>query len=588
MTIPLSPSPLGALFDRSRMGITIVRDHEAPAAPEGWRDWLRTMFPVSVSKPMAPHHVEFWDHIWPVDYRTAPRPYGAAWSREGGKSTNVECATVGLGVRGARRYAVYVRQVQDRADDSVGNIASKLESASIETYYPAHSRKLLSKFGSARGWRRNRVRTAGGFTVDAFGLDAAGRGAKIDDQRPDLIIFDDIDDEKDTPHMTAQKVRTITTALLPAGSENCMIIFVQNLIIADGVMTQLVDGRADFLSDRIMSGPHKAIKNLKWDRRENPETGTLEPVILSGTPTWEGQSLEVCTRQMKRWGITAFLKEAQHEVKERAEGLAISFDEAEHFVDMTEAEVKALIAVGNNFGGMDFGSWRFAFIGFAADENGVVTRWGEVFSQREELSVRAKRIHLLCENMGILKDDRMLRPFPIWGDAANPTDITEINAAWKRMESPLRVVAVGAESKLRRTAVDRINDKLGDRALRFVRTVGAGHRWLLGYNAGHAGTPTKGSRLMWEIGKWSFPVPKDGKVDLKQDPDDHTADGADMIAALRYALMSWWRPGKAQDDVDIDVNAPAVLAAEVKTVYTLRGRRKRARATYRSEYDGDE
>lgn len=586
----LRDDPLVDLFDPP--GATLVADDvpepdDAPPAPAEWRPWLGNMFPASVKHPFAPHHATFWDHIWGITPGASPRPFIGVWPREGGKSTNVELACVALGCRGVRKYVVYVRETQERADDSVGNIGAKLEAASVERYYPAHSRKAMSKFGSARGWRRNRLWTAGGFTVDAFGLDASGRGAKLGDQRPDLIIFDDLDTEKDNIGVTMTKIVTLTTALLPAGAENCAIIGIQNLIIADGIFTRLVDGRADFLSDRIVSGPFPAIYGLKYEPRENPESKTTEYAITEGAPTWAGQSLEVCQRNMNRWGLTSFLREAQHQVKERREGLALNFDEAEHFVDLTRVELLDLIALDSCFGGLDFGSWRFGFTAWAANEHGVAHRWGEVFSQREELKVRAHRIHALCESVGIVKGAKLLRHFPMWGDAANPTDITELNAAWRAMGSPLRCVAIAQNLKARRTAVDRINEKLGENALKLVRTVGATDRWLLGYNAGSAGTPMTGSRLVWEIGNWSYPVPAEGKVDVKQDPDDHTADGADMIASARYALMSWWRAGRKQDPGELDAFAPATLAADAQQRYTLKGRRQRAKLSNRGGY-GDE
>jgi hypothetical protein len=42
-------------------------------------------------------------------------------------------------------------------------------------------------------------------------------------------------------------------------------------------------------------------------------------------------------------------------------------------------------------------------------------------------------------------------------------------------------------------------------------------------------------------------VPKEGQAQ-DQDPDDHTADGADLIAADRYGVMSWWKAAKQPTD----------------------------------------
>ena len=52
-----------------------------------------------------------------------------------------------------------------------------------------------------------------------------------------------------------------------------------------------------------------------------------------------------------------------------------------------------------------------------------------------------------------------------------------------------------------------------------------------------------GSRLLWEIRNWRYPDPRPGQAQ-RQDPDDDTADGADLIAALRYAIMGSLRAAK--------------------------------------------
>jgi hypothetical protein len=128
-----------------------------------------------------------------------------------------------LGVRGKRKYVLYVRETQEQADKSVANVAALLESKAVASYYPEHGDRMVSKFGASRGWRRNRLRTSGGFTVDAIGLDTAARGVKVEEQRPDLIILDDIDDKHDSAGATARKIKTITTSILPAGSSNAAI-----------------------------------------------------------------------------------------------------------------------------------------------------------------------------------------------------------------------------------------------------------------------------------------------------------------------------------------------------------------------------
>jgi hypothetical protein len=377
---------------------------------------------------------------------------------------------------------------------------------------------------------------------------------KVEEQRPDLEIYDDIDDKHDSAGATARKIKTITTSLLPAGSSNAATLGIQNLIIPDGVFSRLADGRADFLTERIVSGPYPAVHALETVKVEDEETGTWQDVITGGEATWEGQGLEVCQRDINKFGLAAFLQECQHDVKARKEGLALKFESGDNgnLVDLTDADVKELVKMGRIFGGLDFGAWRFAFTLYAVDRGGVVFAIDEYFSQKEELGTRAKALIALCDKWDI-------KQLPIWGDAANPQDIMEINSAFKKLGSKLRVVAVAMANKIRSASVERINKLLVARAFLIRRTIGNHLVWREGFNAGSAGTEMKGSRLLWEIGKWAYPIPEEGKAQ-KQDPDDHTADGADGIASMRYALMSWLKPAKKEDQPEhVDIHDPQIL-----------------------------
>ena len=222
-------------------------------------------------------------------------------------------------------------------------------------------------------------------------------------------------------------------------------------------------------------------------------------------------------------------------------GLALHLDPQKVFGEWTEEAVQHALRVQKwtQFCGIDFGHWRFAFIHLAADRANRAHALGEYFSQREDLETRAKWIHEYLDRHGAPGETR------IWGDAANPTDIVEINKEFRRLKSPYRVRAVMAENKLRAPSVTRINNLMGRGAIRIRRDIGQYMRWRLRMSAASDGRALVGSRLLWEINNWRFPAPKEPSEEAqKQDPDDDTADGADAIAALRYAIMSYYRPPK--------------------------------------------
>lgn len=285
---------------------------------EPWHVWLAAVVPSMCAAPFAPHHEEFWDWVWAIEPGHRPDPFVGVWARGGAKSTSAEAACVALGARRRRFYALYVCGTQDQADDHVGNVASLLEQPEMELWYPRMADRLVGKFGSSKGWRRNRIRTTSGFTVDALGLDTAARGVKLDNERPDLLIFDDIDDTDDSPKVVGRKINALTRKLLPAGSTDLAVVGIQNLVHRNGVFARLVDGRARFLAKRIMSGPIPAVRNLATHHDEGRD------IVDGGESTWVGQPLEVVQDQIDEWGLTAFLAEAQHQVLDREGALWVA------------------------------------------------------------------------------------------------------------------------------------------------------------------------------------------------------------------------------------------------------------------------
>jgi hypothetical protein len=271
-----------------------------------WEGWLRAIAPDYAIKPFGDHHAQFWQWAWEIEPGVRPRPYVAIWPRGGAKSTSAEMSVLALGARQRRRYCLYVSETQDQADDHVANIAALLEGAEVEFAFPHLGERMVGKFGTTKGWRRNRVRTSSGFTVDGIGLDSAARGIKLENMRPDLMVFDDIDSEQDSEHLTEKKIKTITRKLLPAGSQDCAVLAIQNKVHDDSIFARLADGRADFLRDRIVSGPIPAVWDLEWAEIE----GKFQ--IVGGSPSWDGMPISSSQGLLNDIGLTAFLAECQH------------------------------------------------------------------------------------------------------------------------------------------------------------------------------------------------------------------------------------------------------------------------------------
>jgi len=258
-TAPEGSDPIDAAL--LRLGSRAVPEVAAALAAELVADpyrWLRTLFPSYVAHAFGGHHEVFWAWIWGIDAGERADSLIAIWPRAGGKSTAAELAVVALGARGARRYVVYCSRSQRQADDHVANIAGLLSTPRLAAVYPELGERMLSKFGTSLGWRRTRLRTASGLIVDAMGLDAAMRGMKLGEDRPDLIVLDDLDDALDTPRTTERKLIALTRSVLPAQSEHGTVLGIQNLVIPDGIFARLAgvaSTDADFLIGRRLVGP---------------------------------------------------------------------------------------------------------------------------------------------------------------------------------------------------------------------------------------------------------------------------------------------------------------------------------------------
>lgn len=270
-----------------------------------YADWLRVYAPNAASSKMGEHHIRAWNWAESIENGNPPPALIECWFRGGGKSTTMELISSRLAVKASRRFLLYVCATQDAANRHVSDIAGVMERCGIE--------RAVNQYGFSRGWNAQKLRTANGFNVLAFGLDTGARGVKLDHLRPDMIILDDIDELDDSVNAVEKKIRTITATILPAKSTDCAIVFVQNRIHANSVMSRVLSGELDMLQDRIQSPIIPAIEDLIYEPVEK-EDGRMGWKIISGRATWDHKNLEVCQKEIDDFGLISFLRECQHEV----------------------------------------------------------------------------------------------------------------------------------------------------------------------------------------------------------------------------------------------------------------------------------
>lgn len=299
----------------ARESLAGVFAREQPSGPraeiEAWEPWLRAHFPSAVRAPFAARHVRLWEWFDALEPGTSPRPHGEIWPRGGAKSTTAELGVVRVGVKKSRSFALYVSGTQSQANKHVQATAARFHKLGIG--------RAVNGYGNSLGWRIDLLRVDNGFNVLALGLDAAARGVKLDDFRPDLIILDDIDGRHDTDPTIARKIETLTETVLPTGSADVAVLFIQNRVHDASIASQLARGTADFLLDReVFEEP--AVIGLDIEQEELPDSSRRYRVT-AGEPTWQGQNLKTCEKQINLWGRSAFMREAQHDTSAKEDGL---------------------------------------------------------------------------------------------------------------------------------------------------------------------------------------------------------------------------------------------------------------------------
>lgn len=308
-----------------------------------WQRWLLTVAPRTFTGSFSSFHAEFWNWYWGVtSRRRAGQPLSdeesaflAVWMRGGGKSSNVEWAAIAEGALVGKGYVLYVSGTQELAELHVGSIRERLESGEIARYYPSLSDPEIGKHGNQKGWRQNFLQTKGGWAIRPIGLDVGVRGGRVGDLRPTLIIFDDVDDHKDSPLVVEKKLDTISRSIIPAGGPNTIFLFAQNLIHRNGVLNQIVTQRCGILANRIISGPHPAFSGLQIETRQT-DKGPRN-VIVGGEPTWKDFNVGECQRFLNNAGPDAFLAEYQHDFSAIEEGRVIpEYDESVHVITWSQ------------------------------------------------------------------------------------------------------------------------------------------------------------------------------------------------------------------------------------------------------------
>lgn len=289
--------------------------------------WLKTLGPRTFTRDFADFHVEFWDWYWPI---TLKRKRGERLDiedliclyilgRGSGKSANVEWACIAEGALLGTGYVLYFCATESQARDHLIAIKSRLESPEIEKYYPGLANPDIGKHGFRRGWSQDYLATRSGWGIVPAGLDVGIRGGRKDDMRFTLEIADDIDDFTDSAAVSLKKLNSLSRSIVPAGTEDTIVLFPQNIIHENSVMNQIVTRRSDVFSIRKTIGPHPSFKVIELELTDR-EDGAKVWDIKSCEPNWEALDLQSARKFLSKSGRAAFLAEYQHDFSAAREG----------------------------------------------------------------------------------------------------------------------------------------------------------------------------------------------------------------------------------------------------------------------------
>jgi len=165
------------------------------------------------------------------------------WPREHGKTTTVSPGLVLHAVAYARtRYTAIICNEDTAARDLLEAIKGEMEENDLlrEDFGPfldldapkARTKKL---------WQQRQIVTLGGIRLRAFGKKAKFRGRKHRQDRPDLIIFDDLQerDECESPEQRDKDHERVLASWVPALAPGGNIIGIGNVVHFDCVIARL-------------------------------------------------------------------------------------------------------------------------------------------------------------------------------------------------------------------------------------------------------------------------------------------------------------------------------------------------------------
>lgn len=276
--------------------------------------WVRFFWPDRFKRDFAAYQIDFYDWIRNMKPDTTYQPRIECEPRGIGKSSNGRAAAVYLLAKKVKFYVLYVSATQSQAKKHVAAIRKLLENEKLLVHYP-HLRPQTSVHRNMiSNWSADRLVTDGGQVIEFVSVLGNARGFNTEEgRRLDLILLDDVDDQKDSVDTTEKKLDIIGSNILGAGDETTDVLFLQNLIHRTSICTRLRDNTAGILVNRHFVGPFPLCKNFQFTEQDlkGDATGAKYYAITDFQPYDPSTSREYAEQLLNRLGPKRFTRECQ-------------------------------------------------------------------------------------------------------------------------------------------------------------------------------------------------------------------------------------------------------------------------------------
>jgi predicted phage terminase large subunit-like protein len=148
-------------------------------------NWCNYYFPHYASSEFAPFHKRFFDCMTQTTRSVIVRE----WARSHAKSVTAMMSILFLMMTGRNKNMLLVSYNESNAIELLTPFRLELES----------NQRLIHDYGMQRSfssWEAGRFTTRGGATFRALGSGQSPRGARNQEQRPDIILCDDLDEDE--------------------------------------------------------------------------------------------------------------------------------------------------------------------------------------------------------------------------------------------------------------------------------------------------------------------------------------------------------------------------------------------------------